>query len=646
MTPSTSTTRVQQDGRLERPIEATADSMEMVQAARTAWDALARYRERRNRARDYYWGDQWSDTIEVNGQQMTEGEYIEEQGRIPWRMNHLKPTVRNLKGQLRQNQSDRQAFATNKRDDEAAEMMTQALRQVRRINRLPSMEADSFQEHLIGGKTAFKIGYKYLSKYDRADVFVQRVEPQHLFHNADLSDRRLHDLRLIGQLHTLTLDEIISSFAPRSKQRAAEIERVYADAQRRYDHNYDLLGFDAVDSAQFYQPEQPGLGRVIEVWCEKKKWVQLVIDPEHGTAERMDLTEAELQTENQLRMQQGWAPLEVSERYEDVWYGYYLSPEGHVLWEGETPYAHGEHPFVLGFADFMDGECSGIVDDLIDQQRLYNRMIGVMDLQMSTAARGVMMIPEEMIPEGMTPADFADEYQKVNGVIVYRAKKDGQSIDPRFKPEQVYNQSVSAGAFQWLANMKQDMEEVSGVTGPVMGQTPKSGTPAALYQQQVLQGSTTNIDHFETFLETLNDVDLKVLKTITQFYNERRPLRTERGRMVEFDPQRARDLEYDVAVARVTDTATYRQAFEQDLKDMRAQGDLTLSQYLEMSSHPRAHALKRLIQRSNPLLQQAQSGQGPAGQMMQGQQQQFVQQLMEAAEAGDRDAQAILKQAQ
>lgn len=32
---------------------------------------------------------------------------------------------------------------------------------------------------------------------------------------------------------------------------------------------------------------------------------------------------------------------------DDYWYFYYLSPFGDILREGETPYEHGSHPYVL-----------------------------------------------------------------------------------------------------------------------------------------------------------------------------------------------------------------------------------------------------------------------------------------------------------
>lgn len=653
-------------------LKATDTSRTVLNQALAQWKNLAQDRRHRRRSRDYYWGNQWRDTMtDEDGNRITEREYIEKQGRIPWQMNHIKPVVRNLKGQLRQNESDRSAFAVNQRDDEAAEMLTIALRQIRRINQMQALEADNFQEHLIGGKSAFKIGFKHISRYERPDVHIEPVPPYRLFYNTDLKDRRLEDLRIVGMLHDMTMEELIAAFAPQDRQRARQIERHYGASQEQAYQMTGSRGFAEADGTNFFMPHEPGLARVIEVWRKEMRWVQIAHDPEEGRMFRMEgLSEQEVAQENERRQREGLRPLDVQERYAETWVGYYLTPSGHILWQGETPYAHNEHPFVIGFAEFIDGEVRGLVDDLIDQQRLYNRMISVLDLSMSTAARGVLMIPEEMIPEDTSEHEFAEQWTKVNGVVVYQASPDGgQELHPQHRPEQVYENAIPTGAFEWLASMKQDIEDVSGVTGPVMGQTPKSGTPAALFQQQVLQANINNLSFFETYMETIQRVDLKALQTAVQFYDDRRRLRTEDGRVIEFDPDRARTLEYDVSFGDVADTATYRQLFEQDLIEHLNAQRLTFSQYLQMSSHPRSEALLKLIQRTNPLVEEArETGEMPpeleeqppevqeamlqagiAGDVQVDpsdpqQQQVLQQQLVEQAEQGDPDAMALLNQ--
>lgn len=633
----------------EAELEPTEESQLVLDEARGAYDALGPFRERRRRARNYYFGDQWSETItDDSGSTVTEEAYLQSKGRIAWRANQIAPAVRNLKGSLRQNRSERQAFGVDREDDGAAEMMTQALRSVRRINRSATLEAFGFQDFLLSGAACFRVGYKYWNKLGREDVIQQSVPMHRVFWNPDASDPRLFDLRLIGCVHDMTLDEVLMTFGRGDAAREAAIERIFTTADRRRIGRASQTGFDLADTESLYGVSVFGKCRVIEAWTLSARVRLYGYDEQTGAYGRLSgVTEAGIEHENEARAALGMAPLAVERRMEQVWTGHFLSPSGHVLWSGETPYAHGGPPFVLGFADLVDGEPKGLVDDLIDQQRLYNRQIAVLDGILATSAKGVLMIPEEMLPEGVTPEQFADSYTRLNGVIVYRAKgPDGTMTLPSgVKPEQVFNNSLPAGAFEWLATMRDNLEYASGVRGANLGQSAPAGTSGALYAQQVAQGSLTNVDLFEGYFELVRELDTATCRVIAQHYTEERPLRTSDGRLVVFDPAKVQDLDFDIALGNVQDTATARMLFEEDLKAFLRENRITMGQYLELSGHPKAQALQALIQRTNPALSpdaRGTTGGPPDPALMQAVQ----AQLMMGAEAGDADSAALLAQAQ
>jgi hypothetical protein len=651
------------------------ESKNVLEDSSRAWDGLEEDRERRRTARDYLFGDQWGETIETpDGDVITERRAIEERGREPWEMNRVRPIVRNLKGQLRQNESDRQVFAVNREDNEAARVMTQVLREARKINQMTSIEAQQFVEHLLSGKAAFRVGYKYMQRFGRPEVSIQPVNTLRLFYNGDLTDRRGRDLTLVGQLHDMQPEDVVASFAPRDPEVAEAIEEHYGTGRRTTRTDATMPGFARHDGLNFRTATETDLVRVIEAWRRETRVVRAVHDHDTGRVhdagdpDEEGLTRQDVMQENAARRRAGEGELELFQRREQVWVGYFLTPTGEILWAGETPYEHGEHPFILGFGDMLDGEVRGLVDDLIDQQRLYNRMIQIMDLGLSTSARGVLMIPREMIPDDMSPQDFAEEYQKVNGVVVYEATQDnGQPLPSNHVPEQVFSNSIPAGAFQWLQQMDREMKSASGVQGPMMGEEAGADTPAALYNRQIVQSQTTNLDQFETYFETLRDLDLKAIKVAAQFHDDGRVVRGEADEgVVRFNAQQIRDLEFDVSIAQVEDTAVFRQLFEQDLKELLGGGLLTFRQYLKTSSHPKADALLELIERTNPLVQgqggeqgQRQQASAPqsvseAVQQMGGeqrgqpspqQQRQVRAQLVQAAENGDQQAEALLAQA-
>lgn len=651
-------------------IASTRESQNVLERAERAWDALQADRERRRTNRDYLFGDQWSESIETDDGVMTEREAIEQQGREPWEMNRVRPIVRNLQGQLRQNESDRQVFAVNREDNAAARLMTQVLREARRINKMPKVESHNFVEHLLSGKSAFRVDYKHMHQYDRPEVSVRPVNTLRLFHNNDGSDpRAARNLSIVGELHDMELEEVINAFAPRTPKVAEAIRDYYGKGNRRYHTDTMMSGFARHDGLNFRTPTDTDLCRVIEAWRKESHTIRLAHDHEEGQLYQVGdrLPEQRVQQENAARRRRGEQPIETYQRRERVWVGYFLTPTGEILWAGETPFAHQEHPYVLGYGDFLDGEVRGLMDDLIDQQRLYNRMIQIMDLGLSTSARGVLMIPEEMIPDNMSPDEFADEYQKVNGTIIYQATTDeGQPMPSQHVPQQVYSNSIPAGAFDWLAKMSEEMRSSSGVMGAQMGEEANSDTPAALYNQQIVQSQTTNLDQFETYFETLRDLDLKIVKVAAQNHSDGRRVRGEpdEGTM-EFTEKDIKSLEFDVSLAQVEDTATYRQLFEQDLKELLGGGLLTFRQYLKTSSHPKADQLLELVERNNPLLggQQAEASAGASQEMQQAvqsvqqgaqaatqppneqQRRQLRARLLQQAEAGDPNARALLNQA-
>lgn len=653
-------------------LESTDTTMEVLDEANSAWDARDSDRRRRRRHRNYVFGLQWQDTIEHEGQTMTEREAIEGEGREPWQMNHLRPVIRNLKGQLRQNSSDRAAFAVDREDSEAAEQMTKALREARRINMMDSLEADNFLEHLMGGEAAFHIGYKYQSQYDRPEVTYRVVNMLRFFVNPDANDRRGHDISLIGEIHDMEVSDIVAQFASNNPQAADAIREYYGDDRMGRDYwGYDE--FNKADSLDFYSTADADMNRVIEVWRRELRESRIIHDPaEPGRyeVEREEYPDERIERENQLRRQQGIPPLRVEDRSEMGWMGYFLTPTGEVLWAGESPYWHQEHPYAYGWAEKMDNESRGLLVDLIDQQRLYNRMIQVIDLGMSTSARGVLMIPKEQIPQDMSVQDFADEYTKANGVIAYKADPDDSNLPRGTSPEQVFNRSIPSGAFQWLQQMRNELQEVSGISGAVMGEEPPSDQPAALYQARIQQSQITTLDLFETYFGILQKADRKALKVARQFFEDGRLVRGSKDEVTRFDRARVRDTEFEVTIAEVADTATYRQLYEQDLKEFLGGGMITFRQFLKMSSHPKADQLLQVINRSNPL-----SGQGEGGADMNNitgtgdpETEQAIRQaaqasemadqpipgaearelrdnLMEQAAGGDSDAEALLAQA-
>lgn len=605
--------------------------LDVLREAESAWGSLADLRIERKRLRDVLASIQWFEyTDPETGEEVDEEAEIRRSGRIPWVMNRTRPILRNLKGQYRQNKSERMAFATTGHDPDAVEQLNMALRAVRRRNQARILEADGFEEHLISGLTAKKVCDEYVRDLDRYDVVIDSVHPSRLFFNRDLKDRRGVGLRIIGELHDCTIEEILEQFA-QTRAEEAVIRALYA-GEHAGDRDWEFpAGFEAVDALDFAVAVDPRLCRLIEVWRLEGAWVERLYDPLNGAfgpLAEFGISQAEVAAENAHREASGEPPIELFEEYERVWFCYFLTPWGHVLLRRETPFWHQGHPYSLALAWLLDGRIMGLIRDLVDPQRMLNRMYAQIDHMLGVNPRGLWIIDERQLPAGWSSETWAQQASKVGGVVVYR------NVPGAPPPSHVAGAAVPVAAFQFLAQQGDFMDQISGVSNAVRGEEPLSGTPAALYHQQILQSATGSLDLFETYYEGLNDHDVKVVQCILQYYDEERAIKAGPGSQVfTYDPQRVRALHYDVSFGNVTETATYRQLFEQDLKDLLAAGRLALPQYLQESSHPRAMSLLRLVEQTNPLLQ---TEADPA----------LAQQLAQAAEAGDPDAAAYLLQAQ
>jgi len=133
------------------------------------------------------------------------------------------------------------------------------------------------------------------------------------------------------------------------------------------------------------------------------------------------------------------------------WYFYFMSPQGDILKEGETPYWHKMHPYSFRLYPFFDGQIFPFVSDFIDQQKYINRLITLDDFVRRASAKGVLLIHEDSVPSNMSTKDFADEWTVFNGVIMYTGKPGVPA------PQQIVSNSQQLGITDMLKiNWKKD----------------------------------------------------------------------------------------------------------------------------------------------------------------------------------------------
>jgi hypothetical protein len=203
----------------------------------------------------------------------------------------------------------------------------------------------------------------------------------------------------------------------------------------------------------------------------------------------------------------------------------------------------------------------------------------------------------------MTPDDFAKEWVRFNGVIVYKPNLQHGKI-----PEQISAKSTNIGLQEMIALQMSLFQDTSGIYGAIQGKDAPSGTPASLYAQQAQNASINTMEqmaYFENFIQSRN---FKVLKVLTQYYKDKRYLAIS-GRTISessklYDPDLVRNLDFDVVVTQGTDTPVYRQLIDNTLIELLKGNMIDLKMYLEHTSMPFADKLLASIKQREELMAQ------------------------------------------
>lgn len=639
---------------IEKKEDKRRRSLEILQQAQTCYSAMARFRHERERNKRYNYGDQFSDIVCVNGRRMTEEQYIRSQGNVPLKNNLIRRLVRNVVGVYRSQSTEPTCVARDREEQELAETMSTMLQYNMQLNRMTELNARTMEEFLISGLAVHRKSFGW--RNGRLDCWTDYVQPNNFFLDTNVRDFRGWDCGIVGEIHDVDFPTLCTQFAtsPGEYDRLAEIYRAAADTTTLLTAWSDFgYGRETVD-LDFLSPRQEDRFRVIEVWRLESRPRYRCHDPRNGELFRCEAGDlaAMVDVENARRVMDGvreaasdgkaLVPLITAQWFMDsTWHYYYLSPQGDVLAEGETPYGHGSHPYVFRAYPFIDGEIHSFVGDIIDQQRYANRLITLYDWIMRASAKGVLLIPEDCIPQGTTPEEFADSWSRFNGVIVYKPSTKYGAV-----PQQIASNSVNVGINELLSLQLKLFEDISGVNGALQGKPGYSGMSAALYSQQTQNATISLLDILDSFTEFVRDAAYKDVKNMQQFYNERRIVNVagrNAARSLTYEPDKVRDVEFDLSIVPSTATPVYRALTNDFLMQIWQSGQITLQQMLQAGDFPFADTLLRSIEAQQQAMAQGQPGHGvPAdvqAQVAQGADPQAMAMLEQAMGQGEQGAQ-------
>lgn len=574
--------------------------MRVLYKAQRAWDGLMSMRANRLRLIKMTYGDQFSDMVEVDGERMTEGEYWARQGTIPKKNNLIRKMVRSVNGVYKTQDTEFSATARDRTEHKLAEMYTKLLQTNRDVNRMPELELRLFEEFVISATVFMKESYGY--KKRRKDTWTDIVSPNNIFFNgADLQDPRHWDISMIGQIHDMTWGELASKFS-KTRKDFDRLKDIYSNASSEdYVTSYYQDIYNGRDSVRgsFFVPQDPSLCRVIEVWSQEQKERYRCHDWATGDSyklEAKDLQRAVIDV-NRYRIQEGLnagmerddiALIDYEWFVDNYWYYRFLSPLGHILQEGETPFEHEEHPYTMKIHPFTDSKPHSLVEDSVDQQKFVNELVTLYMLMAKHSAKGLLMFPEELLPEGLDIDDIAEEYTKINGILVFKHKA-GVPM-----PQQLASNVSNFNISELLKIQIGMFDDVTGVTDAMQGKSPTAGTAAALYQQQTQNAINSLVDILESFSSFLKEANIKKLSNIQQFYSDQQILQIAGD---EYQGTKdnmlylARDMELDVSVSESETSAEYRAISNDFLMQLWERGAIDVVDLLETGHFPNADKL-------------------------------------------------------
>lgn len=585
-------------------------ALEVLFEAQRYWQGMEKFRRDRERNKRYTYGDQWKDKVTVDGEEMTEEQYIMKQGSIPLKNNLIRRLVRNVLGVFRGQSKEPTCTARDRDEQKLGETMSTVLQYVMQQNRAKEVYARSMEEFLISGLIVHRKWFGW--RNNKLDCWTDYVDPDKFFIDSNMRDFRGWDVSCLGEIHDISFQTLCSKFAkvPGDYDRLARIYRSAVDRSYMGCY-YKEFGYSDNGRFDFIVPDDPTMCRVIEVWRKETKSRYLCHDYNNGDIFKVDIEDYNkmVKSVNDERLKMG---LESGMAREDIplikakwfideyWYYYLLSPLGDILEEGETPYEHKSHPYVFKAYPFIDGEIHSFVSDVIDQQRYTNRLITMYDFIMRASAKGLLIFPEECLPESMSMDDISDEWSRFNGVIVFKASKTEKV------PTQIANNCTNIGIHELINLQLKFFEDISGVNGALQGKPGYAGTSGNLYAQQTQNATTSLLDILESFSDFVIDAAYVDVKNIQQYYDTKRVINIagKSGAQFEDDPEKIHDVEIDLSIAESTSTPAYRQMQNDFLMEIWRGKQISLEQLLKNGDFPFADQLLQSIKSQQEQLQQ------------------------------------------
>lgn len=443
----------------------------ILKAAFTAWSAASALRKRRLRNKRFTYGDQWSDpAVDTDGTATTEEAIIyKKYGTAPITNNMLRQMVKTIVGRFRAEHLSRTREPS-------------AMKNIAESNALDELDSRALEEFLISGCCIQRV--EETENLGKKETVVSNVNLSHFFINHTI-DPLSRDCEIVGQIHDLSVAELIKRVAAGNKKKAAWVRRLYSDSPDDRTLQFcTAIGADSQSGTDFWFTHTNKC-RAIEVWTLESQEVLLCHDQATAKVFVVPVSQEKKIKADPL--------ISYSWDIATVWRCRWFTPMGDLLATFDSPAKHRQHPFVVKFYPLTDGEVHGFIEDVIDQQKYINRLTTIVDRILSNSAKGVLLYPESAKPDSLNWNTILRIWNETGGVLPYNPN-EGMA-----KPEQVSHDNTNIGIFEMINLQMKMMENVSGITATLQGQNVNTSGSASLYQTQAANSSIALYDIFDTF---------------------------------------------------------------------------------------------------------------------------------------------------
>lgn len=611
--------------------------MQLVFEAAEYYDNMRSLRRKWKRDIDYSMGRQLNDTVVYNGHSIRVHDYMEMRGMPALSNDIISDKMITLKGLVRQQYMAPTVKSVDSDESGYSGLFNEMLRQNDNNNDKAEHCADQFDASIRLGFVADKV--KWAFRDGREDVYIDAVDPFKLalptWEKKDLSD-----IEFIAEAHDMTWPQLLKQFY-RGPGDEEKLSRIYVSARQ----GRPVMGYNDTGRYQksriesFLFPDTLGKYRYIEIWNKEYNRALWCHDRLNATAGFRPLGDKDaIDAENEQRRkdnvvldangvplldangeEQTYVPpgelqlIEYESQIEEIWYYRCISPNGYLLDEGVSPYkvlrdgySWYYHPYVFLSCGFM-GEVRSFEDRLIDKQRQYNHDNILLDFIIMNSSKGALAIDEESLTDKMSIEDIADQYVKVDGVILYTSKRGAAA------PQQVQNRSLPAGIDLILQRDRDLVTTQSGIQPALQGVHHNSS--GRQYQIEKDSSATSVTDDVSVFNNFMLRVAKKQMWTMQWHYTSHRSILITGRDIKEFyNPETMRDIDFDLALTLDANSTVIRE----QLKDLAYQAyqrqEIEFGQLLDVADFGDTTKLKKAWEdyksRKEQAALQAQSSQG------------------------------------